>query len=275
MKEEITLAYLKNLMLNIKTPEGHNLFLSIKSKTGKDSIVKNYGYHKAEDFFQSSNLPEIKILREVFGSCSMAAACVKSGYTEIPKCPICGKPRAIGKKGEILLQTCGDKSCAFKCMVNNNKDNHGGVFSTAAPECIEKRKRTCLEKYGVDAPMKSEELKAKVANTNVQRYGTTVPVNSPKLHAVAVETCIRKYGVKNYTQTDEFKQKYRATCLSKYGVPNSSMSKEVREKAKRTCEERYGVDSFAKTQEFRSKMKDVHQKLKEKGYRPTPQSKYR
>ena len=68
-----------------------------------------------------------------------------------------------------------------------------------------KIKKTCLEKYGVDNPMKSNHIRDKLK-----------------------ETCMEKYGVDHFSKTQEYKDKYKSTCMEKYGVDNASKSKSIR-----------------------------------------------
>ena len=67
----------------------------------------------------------------------------------------------------------------------NNKDGLGFWCKKCANEIKqEKRKQTCLEKYGVESPMQSEEIKEKIK-----------------------QTCLEKYGVENPYKLDKFKEK--------------------------------------------------------------------
>lgn len=61
----------------------------------------------------------------------------------------------------------------------------------------EKRKQTCLKKYGVENYSKTKEYLQK-----------------------SKQTCLRRYGVSSYTQTQECKDKHKKTCLKLYGKDN-------------------------------------------------------
>lgn len=65
----------------------------------------------------------------------------------------------------------------------------------------EKSKKTLIEKYGVDNPMKVDEFKARLRNS-----------------------IKNKYGVDHFSKTEDFKEKYKNTCKIKYGVDNASKS---------------------------------------------------
>ena len=88
---------------------------------------------------------------------------LKDDYT-IPTCKVCGN-----KINFIDFRNGYNNHCSISCsMKDENVQN--------------KRKKTCLEKYGVEHYNKTEESKEKIKNT-----------------------CLEKYGVENYTKTDECK----------------------------------------------------------------------
>lgn len=73
-------------------------------------------------------------------------------------CPVCGKPVKIQYKSDF-------KKC---CSV----------------ECSSKlRRMTNLQRYGVDNPSKSEEIRSKVVETCWRRYGAASPLQVPKFRA--------------------------------------------------------------------------------------------
>lgn len=70
------------------------------------------------------------------------------------------------------------------------------------------RKRTCLERYGVE---------------NASQ--TTSSKESYK------RTCLERYGVVNTFQSDQIKQKIKSTCLERYGVENPSQCAAIQKRA--------------------------------------------
>lgn len=67
-------------------------------------------------------------------------------------------------------------------------------------------KITNLKKYGVDNPMKSNDIKDRLKKSVEQ-----------------------KYGVVHFSKTDQYKEKYKNTCLQRYGVDNTSKADSVKE----------------------------------------------
>ena len=146
-----------------------------------------------------------------------------------PKCPVCGNfTKFYGFKNLMFTNHCSNKCTQL--------DSETKI----------KFKQTCLEKYGVDAPMKSSKIKEK-----------------------SKQVCLEKYGVENISQFFETKEKYKQTCLEKYGVDNpfklektkiNSHSKEAKEKQRKTCLEKYGVENSFKSKEVRQKYKENYKR---------------
>lgn len=64
-------------------------------------------------------------------------------------------------------------------------------------ECQQKRRATCLAKYGTDSFFKTEEFKQKVKQTNLARYGTEYATQAAEVRAKQQNTLLTKYGVDN------------------------------------------------------------------------------
>ena len=116
---------------------------------------------------------------------------------------------------------------------------------------LEKRKKTCLERYGV---------------------------NHFENHEKAKKTCLEKYGVDNCLKNKNVRNKIKLTCINRYGVDSFSKTKEYKRirklkkdisvnKQRQTLLNKYGVDNYTKTKFYKEYMKreDIqkHRKLKE------------
>ena len=120
-----------------------------------------------------------------------------------------------------LCPVCG-KRCTF---VNINI----GYLKHCSKRCLgldenikEQRKKSCLEKYGVDNYSKTNECKEKVKATNKKLYG-------------------EEY----YRQTNEYKDRVKNTCQEKYNNDTYLGSKVYKEKVKQTCIRKYGETSYS------------------------------
>lgn len=126
---------------------------------------------------------------------------------------------------------------------------------------IEKRKATIMERYGVEYPVQSEDIKAKMQETCEERYGSASYLQSEKGRKQVSEymlihgkehakksrkTCLKKYGVDNYAKTEE-SRKAQSERMDKYGY-------EIRMKMQETIQKRYGVPYYSQTEAFRTAM---------------------
>lgn len=84
-----------------------------------------------------------------------------------------------------------------------------GCLAHDSQEIKERRKATCIAKYGVPFVLQSEEVKEKITQTNLARY-----------------------GVDNPSKNEEIIEKRRQTNIDKYGVPAAFMLPEAMEKSR-------------------------------------------
>src|SRR5574344_671511 len=105
---------------------------------------------------------------------------------EVISCPICGKKFTKG----IYRKNDNCRACNIKMTYNKNPNKLN--------EAEEKRKKTCMEKYGCKSIIGTKEvneLGQKAAHTK-EAYD--------KRH----ETCIKKYGVDHHMKNNEIIEKY-------------------------------------------------------------------
>lgn len=114
-------------------------------------------------------------------------------------------------------KVCGG-SVKYINMIQGYKKYCSIACSRKDPESNEKRKQTCLEKYGCENPAQSKEIQARME-----------------------ETCLKRYGVRRATESEEITNKIKQNNLKKYGVINPSSLPEVRIKVAKTNMKRYGA----------------------------------
>lgn len=155
------------------------------------------------------------------------------------KCDNCGKIQEIlykNWKKQTLLEL-GDlcKDCSIKIKYPYAmKEKYGEVNPALVDICKEKRKQTCLEKYGTEYAIASEEVKEKIINSYINKYGVDNPMKNKEVLAKAIQTNNDKYGGNSALCSAVVKEKSKQTCLRKYGFSNPYQSKEVQAKAKQT-----------------------------------------
>ena len=148
------------------------------------------------------------------------------------KCYRCGKEyerseRAIKYRPIVLCKACQLKEAYANCDKK---------------ACIEKRKKTCLKKYGTDNPAKAKKIKDKTAKTCIEKYGVKSPL------------CLDEN--KKSINLKERGQHIKKTMQEKYGGCTYS-SKELNSKAQKTCMEKYGQPVFAGSDIWRQKREET------------------
>jgi len=112
-------------------------------------------------------------------------------------------------KGQTRCSTC-----AYKKSLNTKIKN--GTLITGEI----KRKKTLLERYGVDSPLKNNDIKHKREQTNLSRYGVKNISQSPAIREKQKKGLKDKYGFEYTMQIPSVKEKYKQTLLNKHGVPS-------------------------------------------------------
>ena len=99
-------------------------------------------------------------------------------------------------------------------------------------------KKTMLKKYGVEYPLKSDEIYARFEATSLERYGNKSPLASQEVRSKVKETCTKKYGCSHPLQSPLVREKIASTNLVLYGSESPLGSVLVREKIASSIRER-------------------------------------
>ena len=127
-------------------------------------------------------------------------------------------------------------------------------------ESSDRRKKTCLDKYGVDHINKSKEVRKGTKQTCLEKYGVEYSLQSKEVIEKRIATCLEKYGETTNLKTELNKEKVRKTCLEKYGFENASKNKDIIEKRKDTCVIRYGETNPNKNRTVKTKANETVRK---------------
>lgn len=132
---------------------------------------------------------------------------------------------------------------------------------------IQKRRATCLKKYGVENPALSKKIKEKIKATNLKRYGTEFPLQSERIRDKIKQIIKEKYGVQYPFESEEIRNRSNETFkvnnptvpdkmflarqgyIKKYGT-NPYAQPNTQDKIKKTLIEIYGVDHPSKSSEI-------------------------
>ena len=127
----------------------------------------------------------------------------------------------------------------------------------------EKRKQTCLERYGMDVNStisKKEKCKSSIRN----KYNVDNVMQISDVKQKQQNTIQRLYGVNNIQQNKEIHDKTIQTRIAKYGDTGLFGSKSFYRKAKETWLANYNVDNPMKSKEVVERFKQLHPDVIEK-----------
>jgi endogenous inhibitor of DNA gyrase (YacG/DUF329 family) len=142
--------------------------------------------------------------------------------------------KEIGKKISKTKNNWSDeykKEYYSKC-VNTKIQKYGKGLN------LDKIKKTCLKRYGVENVYQSQIVKDKIKQTKKEKYGNEYYLNPEKQK----ETMLAKYNSLYFMGTDDFYIKSKETKKEKYGNEYYLNP----EKQKQTLLKRYGVDNPGK-----------------------------
>jgi very-short-patch-repair endonuclease len=118
-----------------------------------------------------------------------------------------------------MKPSCG--SCQRPVKYNKAKRHYGEYCSpgcvTRDQKVLDKRCRTMTDRYGYLKNFSSDQHRNESNATMMTRWGVNHPMRSQELVNKLIDTHNIRYGC-HYTQTEEYLHKKRATCIQRYGV---------------------------------------------------------
>lgn len=172
---------------------------------------------KETDFLKNTKYDNWNTRKEVF----------LKGYKEIPKCAVCGEPcKFVPYHG--FSATCGNEcqrkysSVVHKSfseekrkdIISRTKLSKSLKSAEEKQKTIDKRKQTCIQRYGGVAPAQNKDVMDKMKHTCLERHGVD---NIFKDKEYIKQKTKDKYGVDNIFKDKEY---IRKKFISKYGVTN-------------------------------------------------------
>ena len=144
----------------------------------------------------------------------------------------------------IIKQTKRKSTCLEKYGVEN---------PAQSPEVKIKSKATCLEKYGCEFSFQSQVIQDKCKVTYLEKFGVENPSQSQAIKDKKIATCLKNFSVENPSQSQAIKDKKIATCLENFNVEYSFQSPEVQDKSKATCLKKFNCENPSQCQEVKDK----------------------
>ena len=183
--------------------------------------------------------------------------------SSINQCITCDKPTSFISIQKGYKQYCSiscSKKDPKKIKLSNEKRRRTnlqkyGVENIAQSIVIKNKiKDTCLQKYGVEYYLQVTEIRNKIKDTCLQKYGVENPSQAKKIKQQKKETCIKNYGVENPSQATEIKDRKKSKYQKDWGVDHISQSILIKDKKKRTCLAKYGVEYALQSKEIRKQI---------------------
>lgn len=165
-----------------------------------------------------------------------------------------------------------DPSLIKKSVEKSIKEKYGSRKELNS-KALEKRKKTCLEKYGVDNVSKKADVVSKIKDSLEKHYKTPSKEEFYEYYCLqghSLSECAEKFGVHPSTainlskkfgikkDVDEVSNCRKKTCLRKYGTDSCLKNEEIHAKALATVREKYGVDNVFASDEIKKKIKDTN-----------------
>jgi hypothetical protein len=211
-----------------------------------DAILQDNGNRLRESFF-NKNHPDI--LEEILSFCSINLSHLSFNQKLW---------HWVNDFQQEYLCKCGNKTTFNKNWKDGWRKYCSAKCSATESTTKEKRKKTNLEKWGVDNVAKAEQVKNKQAETNLERYGTKSSAQNEEVKKKYNQTISEKYGVDNYFESEDFKVKAKETLLKKYGKEHFTQTEEYIELVKQHNIEKYNTEWFTQTEEYKEKAKKTN-----------------
>ena len=121
------------------------------------------------------------------------------------------------------------RKCSFELKKEQLQEQYGVSYFSQLTQVKDKRRKTLSERYDGHYN-KLEKFKDKIKNTNLLKYGVDYPMKNEEVKQSQIKTMIENHGVKTSFQNDMIKSKSIITMIDKYGSPYSMQIEKIRDK---------------------------------------------
>jgi len=202
------------------------------------------------------------------------------------KCMICNKDfksltnhlkyHKISQKeyyDKYLIQNENEKICIMytknsSCKKYSKFLNIQNGYSKYCSSClisiaVEKRKRTMLEKYGVENISQLKKIKEKRKNTFLEKYGVENASQIEEVKKKKIQTSQLHYDTDYPLQNKEIIEKIKKTNIEKYGCECSLQNEKIKKKVIQTNIEKTGFKHQMKSEQSKKKLKNTISKKRD------------
>jgi hypothetical protein len=127
------------------------------------------------------------------------------------------------------------------------KDKLSIIGKSQSEKTKQKRKETCISKWGYETNLNLPEIKEKVK----------ISLSKKEVKEKRENTCLDRWGHKSVFSSSVIKEKIKNTNTEKFGYEYPLQSEEIREKFRITNLEKWGVDNPSKSEEVKQKRKET------------------
>ncbi len=124
-------------------------------------------------------------------------------------------------------------NCCYDCrgekVKQTNLLKYGVENTSQLQENKDKRKATCLEKYGRVSNLCLSETKDKIKKTNLERYNVEYVSQSENHKNKRKATNLERYGFENAMQNNDIKEKVRKSLYENNTCPTSKAQRHIHE----------------------------------------------
>jgi len=172
-----------------------------------------------------------------------------------------------GQRKHFKSLNKGYMFCSSTCRCKKEKQSkvirayESSISESEKHRRKEKAKLTFLKNYGVDNPLKNEDIFQKVKTTNKQKYGVENQFQREEVKKYIEELNLETYGVCNLFESKIIQDKIKSTNKQKYGVEYPSQNTKIKDKMQKTCIEKYGCQNPFENDEIKIKIKEINKAL--------------
>lgn len=159
--------------------------------------------------------------------------------------------------GEDLCPECS-KPKMFEHIKQSNLEKYGVEFPMQSEQIKEKAKQTCRNHYGCDFSFQNKDVQHKIDDIITQKYGSRRAfAQSDEICEKRKNTVNERYRCDNVFQSEEIKDKIKQTLLEEYQCDNISKNADIKNKKEETCLENYGVCHPLQSTEIMQKQRNT------------------
>ena len=179
-------------------------------------------------------------------------------------CEFCKQNTVPEKKSRRPLRFCS-RTCASRhsCLERKktNLEKYGVENVSQSPEILSRRENNYLTKWGHKNPSQCadflNQVREKQKRTCLKKYGVDHSSKSPLIQE-KIKNSWHKYQGSHPWSDPEVREQRRISLVENYGVEHPILNEEIKEKIKNTNLEKWGFENAAKSPEVRLKISQTN-----------------